>query len=454
MKQYDLIVIGAGPAGMAMATGCARGGLDVLLLDEQPQAGGQIWRGVERSRLRQTQVLDEDYWRGADEVAGLRLAHLTHQAGARVWHANAAGEIGFSIGGRAVLAQGKTVALGVGARERPVAVTGWTLPGVFTAGAAQVLLKGAAVTVGMSVLAGSGPLLYLLAAQYLRAGQRIRALLDTTPAHNYLEAAALLPGALAQRQFYKGLSMLARIRGAGVPVYNGVSDLRIEGKDAVCAVSWTRGRGNGRIACDAVLLHEGLVPNVELGLAMGCDWHWSAQRCAWELKTDGAGRTSLPNVYALGDCARIVGAQASTLQGRLAAANLLRERHGGPVTGEEKAWTRELAAQMRLRGFLDRLYRPRDAALLSTDSDTVVCRCEGLTVRDLTPLVSGAAGDPNFVKSLTRCGMGPCQGKMCSHSLTTLARREGVQTPFTPLRQRMPLAPITLDELAGLELPA
>lgn len=450
MKRYDLIVIGAGPAGMAMAIECAQAGMDVLLLDDQPEAGGQIYRTVTKSRLTDSEVFSDDYWRGSKLVAALKCQNLTHVTGARVWYARPSGDVWFSVNRESVRASAKFLAIAVGARERPVAVPGWTLPGVFSAGAAQVLLKSAGLAADNLVLAGSGPLLYLLASQYIAAGKKVKALLDTTPWSNYQAAIKTLPGAIFQRQLYKGLKLLARIRLAGVPVYHGVNDLRIDGDQAVEEISWKqRGRAK-RILCEAVLLHEGLIPNIEFALALGCEWSWSSERCTWELKTNESGETSLPGIYALGDCARIIGADASEIQGRLAGVRLARKAINKPPGEQEQALAHELARHMRFRSFLDQLYLPADENLLSHDPNTVVCRCENVTVDTLIPLIERSHGDLNFVKSLTRCGMGPCQGRMCSHSVATLGRFCQIP-PGAPSRQRLPLAPITIGELAAME---
>ncbi|WP_382152720.1 FAD-dependent oxidoreductase [Hydrogenophaga sp. ANAO-22] len=448
--QYDLIVIGAGPSGIAMASECAQAGMEVLLLDEQLEAGGQIYRGVSRSRLRAAKIFDENYWRGAKLVNTLKCEKLTHVAGARIWHALPSGEVWFSVSGESTRASAKTLAIAIGARERPVAIPGWTLPGVFTVGAAQVMLKSAAIAVHGAVLAGSGPLLYLVAAQYIAAGRKVRALLDTTPWRNYPASLRALPGAIGHGQLYKGLNLLARIRLAGVAVHNCVSELRIHGDTAVEGIGWKARGKTHRLPCDAVLLHEGLVPNVELGLALGCDWSWSSERRAWELTVGENGETSQPNIYALGDCARIVGADASEIQGRLAALHLVRNTTGQQLSARETSLVHELRKHMRLRRFLDRLYSPSDRNLLASDPSTVVCRCESVTIGTLAPLMGRANGNLNFVKSFTRCGMGPCQGRMCSHSVAALGR-EGQLPLSAPPRQRLPLSPITIGELAAVK---
>lgn len=450
MKQHDLVVIGAGPSGMAMATECARSGMSVLLLDEQPEPGGQIYRAVTKSRLGNSDIFTNDYWRGATLASELNCDNLTHVKGARVWYAQPPADVWFSVDGRSAKASAKNLAIAVGARERPVAIPGWTLPGVFSVGAAQVLLKSAAVAADGVVLAGSGPLLYLVAAQYVSAGKKIKALLDTTPSRNYQAAVKMLPRALIQGQFYKGIKLLARIRLAGIPVHNGVEQIQVIGKDAVQAISWNQKGTVHKIECDAVLLHEGLVPNVEFAVALGCDTSWSPERFAWEINVDESGETSLQNVYAVGDCARIVGADVSEILGRIAGLSLVHKFKGTDSSKRVGELKRRLKRHMQLRSFLDRLYAPGDENILRRTPDTVVCRCENVTVGTLEDLIEKSQGNLNFVKSLTRCGMGPCQGRMCSHSVAALGRMHQINFDSTS-HQRLPLAPITIGELAALE---
>lgn len=458
MIDKDVIVIGAGPAGLAAADALAGSGLAVLMLDEQAAAGGQVYRGIDSSRLDSAGVLDQDYWTGRALTQAPNLARVEIAYQAKVWHIADGNQVSYLQAGKAQTARGKFLVIATGARERPVAIPGWTLPGVMTAGAAQIMLKTASVTADDAVFAGSGPLLYLIAAQYLAAGARIKAILDTTPGANYLRAAASLLPCLGNRQLYKGIGMLTRLMRSEVPIHRGVTGIQALGTSALSQVSWTRGGKRRTLDGNALFLHQGVVPNIEIPLAAGCDWVWSEARLCWEIPVDAHGASSVPTVFVVGDGARIIGAKAAVLSGKLAASRIAALAGVGAAAAQSKphhnpqdsALLRLRKRELRMRQFLDRLYRPDEASILSSDPQTVVCRCENLRIQDLVATVPDAGADLNFVKSASRCGMGPCQGRQCSHSTALLARRaDPAQHQPVPLRPRSPLAPLSLQELAS-----
>ena len=180
-QKVDLIVLGAGPAGMSAALEARRHGLSVVVLDEQGSPGGQRYRHIHEVDARSRRVLGDDYGAGAELVTNFLQCGARYVGNAAIWQVTPQRQVHYLIDGRAEVLQGHHVLIATGAFERPMPIPGWTLPGVMTAGAGQILLKSAAlVPQGPVVLAGCGPLLYLLAVQYLRAGIAIEALVDTS----------------------------------------------------------------------------------------------------------------------------------------------------------------------------------------------------------------------------------------------------------------------------------
>jgi len=311
----ELAIIGAGPAGMAAAVLAAEFGVETALIDEQASPGGQIYRGIERSRPNSP--LGPDDLAGRDLVAALRANRVEYRPSTTLWHIDPDGALYLETNGRSEVLTAYRILLAIGAFERPVPIPGWTLPGVMAAGAAQILLKSAdLVPEGRAVLGGQGPLLYLVAAQLARAGAPPIALLETTPWENHLAAARQLDKVWAGRRILaKGLGLIFAVRRAGVPVRGGVRGLRAIGQRSLERVAWD----GGELAADHLFLHEGVIPNVQVSLALQLRHEWDESQLCWRPALDPWGQTSLPNIVIAGDGGGIAGAEAAALSGRLAA---------------------------------------------------------------------------------------------------------------------------------------
>jgi NADPH-dependent 2,4-dienoyl-CoA reductase/sulfur reductase-like enzyme len=454
-ESYDVAVVGAGPAGLAAAALCASAGFATVLFDEQAGPGGQIYRSVTESPLRGRAFLDADYWRGTELAQAFAASGAQHVPGATVWSLSREREIGVSVGGVARLLAARRVILATGALERPFPIPGWTLPGVMTAGAAQILLKTSALApTGRTVLAGCGPLLWLLAWQLLEAGKPVAALLDTTPPGNRGEALSSAPVFLFSPYFRKGLKLLLAVRRR-TPVVGQVTALRAEGEQRLRSVAYAVGAGSTRtIEADTLLLHQGVVPNVNLAMAAGVEHRWDEDQLCFVPVLDEFGGTNVEGVAIAGDGAGIGGARVAEESGRLAAVAALRALGGATAVDLETAAARArsaLLAHRRGRAFLDRLYRPADA-FRRPAGDTIVCRCEEITAGQIIETVALGCPGPNQMKSFLRCGMGPCQGRLCGLTVTELiAQARGVSPAEVGYyRLRPPVKPITVAELAAL----
>ncbi|UUP19679.1 FAD-dependent oxidoreductase [Nitratireductor thuwali] len=458
---YDVAVVGAGPAGMTVATHAAAQGLSVIVLDEQGGPGGQIYNSVEQSPLRGHPALGKDYARGLDLARELRGCGAEYVCGANVWQAEAGGalwQVVFSRQARARRIEARQLVLATGAYERPFPIPGWELPGVMSAGGAQILLKSVGLAKPNAIFAGSGPLLYLVALQYLRAGIPVRAILDTTHNANYRRSLKMIPGALGRfSTLFKGMRMLLALRSSRTAFIGGVSALAAEGERRCRSVSC---RANGKVyrfeSAEMLFLHHGVVPNVQLALATGCEQHWDAQQHTWCITCDPWGRTSRPGLYVTGDAAGILGADAARLRAQLTV--LAVSAKIGRIEKEQfHSESRRLQAQLRkeeaLRRFLDALYEPPEQFRIPSDA-TFACRCEEVTAGAIRECVRAGDGDPNRIKSLLRCGMGPCQGRMCSITVSQIVAREKRLFPgdIGQFRSRPPARPVHLDELASLAM--
>ena len=462
MTTLDVAIVGAGPAGLAAATLCAERGLSTSLYDDQRAPGGQIYRGVTTATRARAEFLGEDYWRGATLVPPFERSGARYVPDATVWALARRddGTFGVTVGlgppeaRFATTVEARAVILATGAQERPYPIPGWTLPGVMTAGGAQLLLKTSAlIPRGRTVLAGSGPLSWLLAAQYLRAGVAIAAYLDTTPRGRLAQAAPLAPGFMLSPYLAKGLDLVRFVRRR-VRVVEYVTELAIEGATAAEAVRFRHGSHEETLPADLVLLHQGVVPDVQLASAAGCALAWHDAQACFVPTVDAWGGTSVPGLYVAGDGAGIAGAEAAESRGRLAAlavANALGRIDGGARDAAAVPHRRALAQAMRGRAFLDALYRPADAFRIP-HGDTIVCRCEEVTAAGVLQLAREGTPGPNQMKAYTRCGMGPCQGRFCGLTVTELIAHAQRRKPADvgALRARFPVKPVTLGELAAL----
>ena len=448
--SYELVIIGGGPAGLAAATVAAKAGVQTVLFDENPGIGGQIYRGIAATPVSNRTILGEDYWAGAALASEAKASGAAIVTGATVWSLDPNRLVGVSIAGQARMIQAQRVIIATGSMERPFPIPGWTLPGVMTAGAAQTALKAQGlVPAGSTIMAGCGPLLWLLAAQLLRAGAKIEAILDTTPRINWLKAAMHLPDFALSPYWSKGLALLREVK-ARVPVI-AVHRIEAKGKDKLAEVVFATGAGERRMKADLLLLHHGVVPNVNLAMAAGVKHHWNNRQLCFEPVVDADFGTSVPGIALAGDGAGIAGGTAAAERGRIAALAVIRAlRPGAPVPNVEIV-RQTLAREEMGRAFLDTLYQPAPS-FRQPVGETIACRCEEVTAKQVRDTADLGCEGPNQMKAFLRCGMGPCQGRLCGLTITELIADQRGATPAEVgyYRLRPPVKPITLAELASL----
>lgn len=456
MIKRDLAIIGAGPAGMAAATQAAELGLSVTVLDEQSRAGGQIYRDVDRASKSRGTFLGADYTDGTRLTEDLRQSGVEHISGAVVWAIEDEFRISYTCEDRGAQIEADRILLATGALERPMPIPGWTLPGVMTAGAGQILLKQSGVVAQGAVLVGAGPLLYLIAAQMVRAGTPPSAMIETQTRGDMIRALRHVGGAMRGWSYMaKGLKMLAEIKRAKVPRCTGATEIAVEGEGKAEVVTFTHRGRTQRIACETVFLHHGVVANTQAARSLGISHTWDVAQRSFAPEVDEWGQSEVEGVFIAGDGAGIGGAKAAEYAGRLAAMKvaegakrLSKEDCNRMATPLRRALARELAA----RPFLDAAYPPYGAALRPADN-TVICRCEEVTAGDIRSYAKLGCLGPNQTKAFGRAGMGPCQGRYCGLTVTALLADANGQSPDETgyYRIRPPLKPVTLGELAAMD---
>ncbi len=457
-EHYPLVVIGGGPAGLAAASVAAEHGVSCRLLDEQTTLGGQIYRSIETVSPQRAQQLGAEYLRGKELVSAFRESGATHCPQTRVWSLNKELEIGLLRNNQARIISADQVIIANGALERPVPFPGWTLAGVMHAGAGQILFKSAGIVPDNGVvLAGSGPLLLLLAWQYLHAGVEVKALLDVTPLSNHISALPKLPKALlAHHYLSKGIGYQIELKRAGVPMFFGVSDLRAEGDGQLQNVCFKHFGKQKAIDTEVLLTHFGVIPNIWLTQAAGCRHQWDASQQCWRPEHDEWGNTSIPGMIVAGDGAGIYGARSAEHAGRLAGLEAVYQLAGfdkkmrDSKAVQDRKWMRN---ERNIRPFLEAYFQIPSSLLATADKHTIVCRCEEISAGQIREAVQQGHENSNQVKFFTRCGMGPCQGRQCSNAVAHIVADECGQSvaAMGHFRGRPPVSPLTLGQLAEID---
>jgi NADPH-dependent 2,4-dienoyl-CoA reductase/sulfur reductase-like enzyme/bacterioferritin-associated ferredoxin len=456
-ENYPLVIIGAGPAGLAAATIAADHGVEVALLDEQPAPGGQIFRGIEAAPDERADKLGPEYLRGEKLVSAFRNSSAQYYPDTKVWSLSEQRDIGVIHQQQAHMISAEQVLIANGAFERPVPFPGWTLPGVMNAGAGQILFKGSGIVPADGVvLAGSGPLLLLLAWQYLRAGVRVKAVLDTISRGNYIKALPKLPSALlVHHHITQGLRYQQTLRLAGIELHNGIRDLQAHGAESLESISYRHKGSNHTLETDSLMIHFGIIPNIHLSQAAGCDHFWHKRQQCWRPELDEWGSSSVKGILIAGDGGGIGGARTAEHAGRIAAFRVLynlgvvNQQEMDLEAKQDRKW---MKVDLRIRPFLEKLFRIPESMLRVPHDDTIVCRCEEVTAREIRAAIADGHSDSNQVKFYTRCGMGPCQGRQCSQAVAHIVADQ-TSIPLqqsTQFRIRPPLKPLTLGQLASL----
>ena len=457
-KRRDIIIVGAGPAGLSAAITASAYGLDVLVLDEQPSPGGQLYRNIERADNDTLKILGSDYSNGLALVKKFRESRAEYIGNAIVWRIDPSGNICFSATGQSTEISAKHIIIAIGATERPVPFPGWTLPGIMGAGAIDANFKSSGtIPDGPVVLAGSGPLLLSVIGHMASLGVEISAVLDTTPSGNILSALPLLPGALRRTDYLlKGVGMLLNLKRSGINYFTGITDYKAYGKDCLESVSFETKKGSQHIDAEMLLVHEGIVPRCDFTLQMDLNHLWDPVQRYWYPETDDFGGTAKSAIYVAGDGAFVHGGIPATFKGSLAAFDIAEKLNGLPLLEKTVSQTKikkKLSAELAPRPFVDALYKPR-TGLYSMSDDTLVCRCEEITAGDIRQAILEGCREPNEIKAMTRCGMGHCQGRMCGTGLSEIIAEKSQVEPcdLKPLNIRPPVRNISLSELARVNL--
>jgi thioredoxin reductase len=452
----DIAVLGGGAAGLSAASVAAESGASVLLIDERPVPGGQYFKQPVGLVAAQA---DRQSRAGAALLERTRRSGAVFLAGATAWGAFTPLELAVAGPDGACVVRPRRLIVATGAYERALPVPGWTLPGVMTTGATQTLLRSYGVAAGQRVLvAGNGPLNMQVALELARAGARVVAVAELAPSPRALRPLWRMvstdPG-LTMR----GLGYLAALRLRGISLLHGHCLTRI-GRDGA-GLRATLARWDGarfgaerQVVVDVVTMGYGFQPANDVLRALGAVQDFDAARNQLVTRRDGDCLTSVPHVYAVGDCCGLGGAQAAQSEGviaGLAAAASLGHTPAPALLRRGAAARSLLGRQRRFQRGLWQSFSAADPTEAAMTHDTVVCRCENITRAELEAILADGFDAIGAIKRLTRVGMGPCQGRYCALPVAQMiARRTGQRVDEAGLfAPRPPTRPVRIGDLLG-----
>jgi thioredoxin reductase len=452
-RVADVVVVGAGPAGIAAALAAADAGAEVLLIDTARAVGGQFNRQpAEEFRVRPG--LLQHGWKAFVAKRDRLAAHprITHLAETSVWAFEQGQKLWVQRGpadgvGREVFAvEAKAVVLATGAYDRVLPFPGWDLPGVYSAGAAQALAKGQQVAVGKRVLvAGTGPFLLPVAESLVGVGAEVVGLLEANTLKTVRKGWSTDP-LVASSKVREGLGYGALLARHRIPLRHGWTVVAAHGADHVEAVTfarvdvgWKPVAGTERtVAVDAVCLGFGFTAQLELAVSARCELTTGPDGGP-AVVVDANQQTTTPGVFAAGELTGIGGADLAAAEGRVA----------GIAAAGQALTPKDLETVKKGRRFaaaLAKAYPVRDGWRSWSRPDTVVCRCEEVTRGDIEgAVVERGVTDGRALKLTSRAGLGLCQGRVCARTVAELADQNDVPGPS----MKRPIAvPVRLRDLA------
>lgn len=452
MMDTTVVIIGAGPAGISAAADLVRSGLRPVVIDEGSLPGGQIFRHPRPELMRADDELYGFDGRRAAEFRNTFAAlrpKIDYRPETQIWSASD-GKLHLLDRHGSSLQNWSHLVIATGAMDRIVPVKGWTAPGVYSLGGAQIAIKAEASLIGRRiVLAGTGPLLYLVAYQYARAGARVVAVLEAgNPFGHIKRLPALASGGTI---FAKGLFYIAMLQARGIRLLTDVrlTEILRGADDHVTGVSF-RWRGRDEVAsCDGVAIGYGLKAETQIADLLGLDFSFDPVQRQWLPRADHQGRSSNARVYLAGDGLSIRGSEIAQASGRLAASALLHDL-GQAELSTIRRDGQTIKNAMRFRKALDQIFAFPHQLAAELSDDVVVCRCEGVTAGTIRQSVAmSGESEINRIKAFCRVGMGRCQGRLCGSAAAELISATTGTSLETVgrLRGQAPVKPIALADL-------
>jgi NADPH-dependent 2,4-dienoyl-CoA reductase/sulfur reductase-like enzyme len=457
-KACDAVVVGSGIAGIVAARKMADARLRVLVLDENLHPGGQILRSLPKTMKTGT-APRLDPWIKAGQAV------MNHLRNKRITLMNQAKVLGIDddsvllveeTGRKAFEVKPRAILFATGARERFLPFKGWTLPGVFSTGAVQILIKSAGLLPARQILIGGAGLFpFTVAYEYLRSRGCVLALLDLGSLRRKVPPWSVFFSHILR--FTEGLRYLGRLILSGVVVRHGTTIVEAKGEKTLQEVVAARVDRKGRLIqgsesvyrTPALAVGHGFVPNIELPQAAGCGLTYDGALGGWTVKVTPDLETTKENIFAAGEITGVGGARKSLIEGCISAASILQKLGKGVEKSPLSRLKEERRKQLCFGRYFNALYKVPGPTMASIADEAVVCRCEDVTMGDIRKAISEGHDTPGAIKKALRVGMGNCQGRTCGPVLQDIlslyAGRPGSEIP--PLSARIPVKPVSMSTL-------
>ncbi len=443
--EPDVAIIGGGAAGLEAAIAARAYGASVVLLDERKIAGGQFYK-----QSASHAPLDGQQAEGQDLVNRAQASGAEIIRSVEVWGAFDGPLFLATVEGAALVVRPRTAIISTGAYERPRMVPGWTLPGVMTTGAAQTLWRSYRTLPGKRIaVCGSGPLNTQVALELAEGGAEVVMVADKAPPPWHAPVTSFKALASDPGLVFKGLTMMRNLQRRGIPMrYRTVLQKVEQVGDHLSAHFLTTGGDTVEMPVDAICMNDGFEPQNEilrlLGAQMRYDNTFGHLRCIRDENME----TTVPNVFAAGDCAGLGGAPAARLEGMI-AGRVAAEKAGFGDGYDLFAAKRRLARHRRFQTSLWKLHDIKPTFPETTAPDLIICRCEEITLAEVMSGLDSGPGHIGSLKRATRVGMGRCQGRYCG----PVAARLVAQVTGRPIEDlslfapRVPIKPVAIASI-------
>jgi thioredoxin reductase/bacterioferritin-associated ferredoxin len=454
-KEYDVIVIGAGPSGVSAAIKCSKKSLKVLIIDSNENSGGQIYRAPPKSYVKKKEKSLKENLIQIKFSEELKKNNIDTAYNHTVWQVSPGYKIdAFSEEGT-IQWKTKNLIVATGTYEKIIPFEGWTTPGVIGLAACTVMLKSHQTLPGERIiLAGNGPLLILVAYYVVKFGGKIEAIIDTSKKSHWLKSIFSL--VLSPQNFIQGITWMLKIIFSRIPIYSNsmVTKVTNEKNGISVEIKNIENKKLKKISTEVLAVGHGLTPSTDITRLLRVDHVYNELKGGWIAKIDKYFRSSAKGLYITGDGAGISGAVAAHDKGKLTAYAILFDEN----IIDEKEFKQETIQILRklnryeifAKGIANLNSTPKEL-INNIDENTILCRCEDITKKEIIHAIKKGAKNLNQIKSWTRFGMGPCQGRTCQYSVARVAADEldCKIEELGYLTGRSPIRPFPLDKAIG-----